>query len=160
MAVSLEGMAHEHGKDCCGGDTAGRVEQALGRLRASGLRVTEARRGLLRALAGSRVPLAVDEIHRRSGRGKADRVTIYRSLEAFERAGIVRRHPLEKGRSLYALETPGHHHHHLVCRACGAIERLDACDAAAVEAGAKARGFTQLSHVLEVHGICPRCAHG
>ena len=28
------------------------------------------------------------------------------------------------------------------------------------EAGAKARGFTQLSHVLEVHGICPRCAHG
>jgi len=22
-------MAHEHGKDCCGGDTAGRVEQAL-----------------------------------------------------------------------------------------------------------------------------------
>ncbi len=153
-------MAHEHGKDCCGGDAAGRVEQALGRLRAGGLRVTEARRALLRALAGSRVPLPVDEIHRRSGRGKADRVTIYRSLEAFEQAGIVRRHPLEKGRSLYALETPGHHHHHLVCRACGAIERLEACDAAAVEAGARARGFTQLSHVLEVHGLCPRCSHG
>lgn len=153
-------MGHAHGQDCCGGDAAARVDQALARLRAGGLRVTEARRALLRALALSRVPLPVDEIHRRSGRGKADRVTIYRSLEAFERAGIVRRHPLEKGRSLYALETPGHHHHHLVCRSCGAIERLEACDAGAVEAGARARGYTRLSHVLEVHGICPRCAHG
>jgi len=158
--MSLRGMGHEHGEDCCGGDAGERVDRALDRLRATGLRVTEARRGLLRALAGSRVPLPVDEIHRRSGRGKADRVTIYRSLEAFERAGLVRRHPLEKGRSLYALASPGHHHHHLVCRGCGKIERLEACDAAAVEAGARARGFTRLTHVLEVHGICPDCARG
>jgi Fur family ferric uptake transcriptional regulator len=154
-------MGHAHRDDCCcGDDAAARVEQALVRVRAAGLRVTEARRALLRALAASKVPLPVDEIHRRSGRGKSDRVTVYRNLEALERAGIVRLHPLEKGRSLYALETPGHHHHHVVCRACGAIERLEACDAGPVEAGARAKGYTRLTHVLEVHGLCPRCSHG
>lgn len=153
--------AHHHaGDDCCGGAAAERAQRALERARAAGLRVTGARRAIARILAQARVPLSVDEIHRRVGREKADRVTLYRSLEAFEQAGVAQRHPLEKGRSLYALAAAGHHHHHVVCRRCGAIERLAECDAAAVEAAARARGFTDLSHVLEVHGICPRCARG
>ncbi len=151
---------HEHGGDCCGGGNTERVNRALSQLRECGLRTTDARRSMLRTLAQSKVPLAVDDIHRRIGSAKADRVTVYRSLEAFERAGIVQRHPLEKGRALYALTAPGHHHHHLVCRGCGAIERLGQCDAAAIEAAASARGFTQLSHVLEIHGLCPKCSHG
>ncbi len=152
-------MGHRHGEDCCGGGSADRVELAVGRLKAAGLRITEARRALLRALAQSKVPLAVEELHRRVGAGRADRVTLYRSLEAFEAVGIVRRHPLEKGRTLYALGAEGHHHHHLICKACGAIERLPTCDAEAIEAAARARGYTALSHVLEVTGTCPNCRH-
>jgi Fe2+ or Zn2+ uptake regulation protein len=150
---------HHHGDDCCG-DGPDRAERALTRARAAGLRVTEARRSLVRALAQSKLPLAVEELHRKVGRKRADRVTLYRSLDAFERAGIVQRHPLEKGRSLYALTPGAHHHHHAVCRRCGAVERLAECDVAAVEAAARARGFTELSHVLEIQGLCPRCAHG
>ena len=153
------GHRHPPGEDCCKGG-AERVTQALALARAAGLRVTEARRSLVRILAQSRVPLSVDDLHRKVGRGKADRVTLYRSLDAFEQAGIVQRHPLGKGKSLYALNPGSHHHHHVVCRRCGAIERLAECDAAAVEAAARARGFTDLSHVLEIQGICPRCAHG
>ena len=41
----------------------------------------------------------------------------------------------------------------------GAIERLADCDASAVEAAARARGFSDLSHVLEIQGVCPRCSH-
>ena len=151
---------HQHAGDCCGGGSAERVDHALGQLRERGLRTTDARRSMIRALAAARVPLSADDIHRRIGAEKADRVTVYRSLEAFEQAGIVQRHPLEKGRSLYALTAPGHHHHHLVCRGCGAIERLGGCDAAAIEAAAAARGYTRLSHVLEIHGLCPKCSHG
>lgn len=136
------------------------MERALARARDAGLRVTEARRSLVRALAQSKLPLAVEEIHRKVGRQRADRVTLYRSLDAFERAGIVQRHPLEKGRSLYALTPGAHHHHHVVCRRCGAIERLAECDVTAVESAARERGFTELSHVLEIQGLCPRCAHG
>jgi len=152
--------AHPHGDDCCGAGATERAERALERARGAGLRLTEARRSIARVLAQARVPLPVEEIHRRVGRAKADRVTLYRSLEAFERAGIAQRHPLEKGRALYALAAPGHHHHHVVCRRCGAIERLAECDAAAVEAAARSRGFTDLSHVLEIQGVCPRCARG
>jgi Fur family transcriptional regulator, ferric uptake regulator len=150
---------HPPGGDCCGAG-ADRAERALSLARAAGLRVTEARRSLVRILAQSRVPLAVEELHRKVGRQRADRVTLYRSLDAFERAGIVQRHPLEKGRALYALSPGAHHHHHVACRRCGTIERLAECDVAAVEAAARARGFTELSHVLEIQGVCPRCARG
>jgi Fe2+ or Zn2+ uptake regulation protein len=150
---------HHHGDDCCGGGQD-RVERAMARARAAGLRVTEARRSLVRILAQSKLPLAVEELHRKVGRQRADKVTLYRSLDAFERAGIVQRHPLEKGRALYALTLGAHHHHHVVCRRCGAVERLAECDTAAVEAAARARGFSDLSHVLEIQGVCPRCAHG
>jgi len=149
---------HAHGDDCCGGGQD-RVERALERARAAGLRVTEARRSLVRILAQSKLPLAVEAIHLRVGRQRADRVTLYRSLDAFERAGIVQRHPLEKGRALYALAPGAHHHHHVVCRRCGAVERLAECDVAAVESAARARGYSELSHILEIQGVCPRCAH-
>lgn len=151
---------HHAGRDCCGGGGSERADRALEQARAAGLRVTGARRSLARILGQAKVPLSVEDIHRKVGRERADRVTLYRSLDAFERAGIVQRHPLEKGRSLYALAAGGHHHHHVVCRRCGAIERLAECDARAVEEAARARGFTDLSHVLEIQGICPRCAHG
>lgn len=151
---------HHHGGDCCGSGNTERINRALSQLRERGLRTTDARRSMLRTLAQAKVPLSADDIHRRIGSTKADRVTVYRSLEAFEQAGIVQRHPLEKGRALYALTAAGHHHHHLVCRGCGAIERLGQCDAAAIESAAASRGYTSLSHVLEIHGLCPKCSHG
>ncbi len=150
---------HHPGIDCCGSGGPERAQRALELARASGLRVTEARKSLVRILASAKLPISVEEIHRRIGQEKADRVTLYRSLEAFETAGVVQRHPLEKGRALYALTVSGHHHHHVVCRRCGAIERLADCDASAVEAAARARGFSDLSHVLEIQGVCPRCSH-
>lgn len=151
---------HHEGEDCCGGGAAERVLRALEQMSRARLRVTEARRAMLRALSLAKVPLSADDIHRRVGARRADRVTVYRSLQAFESAGIVQRHPIEKDRSLYALTVAGHHHHHLVCRGCGAIERLGGCDAEAIESAASARGYTRLSHVLEIHGLCPRCSHG
>lgn len=151
---------HQHEGDCCGGGSAERTERALEQMRRSRLRVTEARRSMIRTLSQAKVPLSADDIHRKVGARQADRVTVYRSLQAFEDAGIVQRHPLEKGRSLYALTVAGHHHHHLVCRGCGSIERLGKCDAAAIESAARSRGYTQLSHVLEIHGLCPRCSRG
>lgn len=149
---------HHEGRDCCGGGD--RVLRALEQMRRSRLRVTEARRAMLRTLSLAKVPLSAHDIHRKVGADRADRVTVYRSLQAFESAGIVQRHPLDKDRSLYALTAVGHHHHHLVCRSCGAIERLGECDADAIESAARARGYTQLAHVLEIHGLCPRCSHG
>jgi Fe2+ or Zn2+ uptake regulation protein len=37
---------------------------------------------------------------------------------------------------------------------------LSSCDTTAIEAAAKNRGYTQLTHVLEIYGLCPTCTHG
>jgi Fe2+ or Zn2+ uptake regulation protein len=122
------------------------------------LRVTTPRLTMLNILAEATRPLSAEEIHALAGDGAADLVTIYRSLEALDNAGIVQRHPLERGRSLYALIAAGHHHHHVICRRCGRIERLPGCDTGRVEAAARGKGFTDLTHIMEVYGICPTCA--
>jgi Fe2+ or Zn2+ uptake regulation protein len=106
----------------------------------------------------ARRPLSAEEIHTLAGDGTLDLVTVYRSLGALEEAGIVQRHPLERGRSLYALPAAGHHHHHVICRRCARIDRLPGCDTGAVEAAARAKGYGDLTHVLEIYGVCPACA--
>ena len=111
------------------------------------MRVTSPRLAMLKALASAKHPLSAEQVH----------VTVYRSLGAMDDAGIVQRHPLERGRSLYALVTPGHHHHHVICRRCGKIERLPGCDTSRLEAAARTKGYGELTHVMEIYGICPAC---
>lgn len=50
------------------------------------------------------------------------------------------------------------HHHHLVCRSCGATVEVEG---PAVERWTRAiadeHGYGAVSHTLEVFGVCPRC---
>jgi Fe2+ or Zn2+ uptake regulation protein len=149
---------HRHEEGCCGEGSGDRIEAALVRMKAKSLRVTSPRLAMLRVLAGARRPLSAEEIRDAAGDDKLDLVTVYRSLGAMDDAGIVQRHPLERGRSLYALAAPGHHHHHVICRRCGRIDRLPGCDTSRIEASARAKGYAELTHVMEVYGICPACA--
>jgi Fe2+ or Zn2+ uptake regulation protein len=113
---------------------------------------------MLNILAEASRPLSAEEIHAAAGDGTLDLVTVYRSLGALDEAGILQRHPLERGRSLYALVSPGHHHHHVICRRCGRIERLPGCDTSRLEAAARSKGFADLTHIMEIYGICPACS--
>ena len=150
---------HDHEDGCCG-DASRRVDAALTRMKERSLRVTAPRMSILRVLAESADPLSAEDVHRQAGHGALDLVTAYRSLVALEEAGVVQRHPMERGKTLYALAT-GHHHHHVVCRKCGLIERLPGCDISRIESAAKAKGYSDLTHVMEIYGVCPACsAHG
>ncbi len=122
------------------------------------MRVTTPRLRILKVLAAAKRPLCAEQIHVSAGDDQLDLVTVYRSLGAMDVAGIVQRHPLERGRSLYALVSPGHHHHHVICRRCGRIDRLPGCDTSRLEAAARAKGFGNLTHVMEIYGVCPACA--
>ena len=50
------------------------------------------------------------------------------------------------------------HHHHLVCRSCGATVEVEG---PAVERWTRAiadeHGYDEVSHTLEIFGLCPRC---
>lgn len=49
-----------------------------------------------------------------------------------------------------------HHHHHLVCRVCGRSVEVSGPEVEAwAEQVAAAAGYTEISHTLEVFGLCP-----
>ncbi|MDR2862575.1 MAG: transcriptional repressor [Puniceicoccales bacterium] len=130
---------------------------AISRLRARALRITEPRKAMLHILATTTTPVSVENLHHTLGNGTADLVTVYRSIEAFEKAGIVQRHPLESGKNLYSL-TNHAHHHHIMCRECGRIDNIDGCAAERFEKEARKLGYKKISHVFEIYGVCESCA--
>lgn len=84
--------------------------------------------------------------------------TVYRTLQALTEAGECERLVGVDGEARYRRCSTGHHHH-LVCRECGrTIEvRNDKVEAWAAQVAAH-HGFAEVSHTLEVFGICPQCA--
>jgi len=92
-------------------------------IRSAGLKVTHARRAILRILENEdSTHVSADDIHKKLIES-ADEVgiaTIYRVLNQFVNAGICIRHNFETGQSLYEL-TPDHHHDHMVCLTTGKV---------------------------------------
>ncbi|MBC2593342.1 transcriptional repressor [Ruficoccus amylovorans] len=143
-------MTHAHEKP--------RIDDAIDVLRREHYRITEPRKAMLAVLVEQSRPLSAEQLHQLVGSDKADLVTIYRSLEAFEKAGIVQRFNLEAGgKALYELVAENHHHHHIICRKCHRAEKLDFCEAEKLEALAKNLGYENVSHVLELYGVCEDC---
>ena len=134
-----------------------RDEAAASVLRAEGIRATPQRTALLSWLRGARAPQSAEAIVR-ALEGVLDQATVYRGLQEFERAGIVRRVQL-KGSARY--EAAGAHHHHLICRSCGTIEDVDVCLPASVREKllATSKRFARVEDdALEFFGTCTVCA--
>jgi Fe2+ or Zn2+ uptake regulation protein len=133
-----------------------REEVAATLLRAKRIRATPQRIALLSALRTFTAPQPVETIVR-ALKGMLDQATVYRGLQEFERADLVRRVQL-KGGSLY--EASGAHHHHLICRSCGAIEDVDVCLPGSVRTKllATSKRFSTIEDdALEFFGICTAC---
>nr|WP_240489926.1 transcriptional repressor [Actinomadura atramentaria] len=62
------------------------------------------------------------------------------------------------GESLYRHCSP-EHHHHVVCRSCGAAEEIreGAIEDWVARVGGE-HGYTQLTHSVEIYGLCAVCA--
>ena len=84
--------------------------------------------------------------------------TVYRTLAAMTDAGEVDVLRTGDGEAVYRRCSSGHHHH-LVCRTCG---RAVEVDGPAVERWASRvaaeNGFVEVTHTLEVFGVCSTCA--
>ena len=134
------------------------VKVAISKLREKGLRLTKQRKAILEVLADAESPASAEETFSSLPRDTCDLVTAYRCLEQFERARIVERGVRENGTKVYCLSHGHGHHHHLTCRKCGTAERIDLCKGEELEVAAQAFGYTEISHVMEVFGLCPECS--
>jgi len=72
--------------------------------------------------------------------------------------GLVDTLRTDTGESVYR-RCSEHHHHHLVCRACGSTVEIQGghVEAWAAEV-AREHGFSDVSHTIEIFGICGDCA--
>lgn len=134
------------------------------RLEAVEQRFTPNRRLLVEILRGAPRPLTMPELLEH-GDGLAQS-SVYRNLVVLEQAGAVRRIVTDDEFARYELaeDLTGHHHHHLVCSECGAVEDVtvpeaieELLDSALVKV-AGASGFTVDAHRLDLIGRCRDCA--
>jgi Fur family ferric uptake transcriptional regulator len=129
-------------------------------LRRNGLRVTPGRLAVLEVLEGLKEPASAGEIADMMGKGSVDRVTVYRTLEAFVAGGLAREVHLRHGHVDYE-STQTSDHHHLVCSSCGYSEDFEGCEVDdLVKATLKKHPrFARVDdHSFELFGRCTRCA--
>lgn len=124
-----------------------------------GVRPTRQRLAVAEVLASFDDFRSAQEIHDLLGQ-RGERVglaTVYRTLQSFADAGELDMLRTEEGEAIYR-RCSTTHHHHLVCRSCGATVEVEG---PAVErwtnAIAAEHGYSDLSHTLELFGICPAC---
>jgi Fe2+ or Zn2+ uptake regulation protein len=131
---------------------------ALRTLRQHQQRVTAPRRAVLSVLTHRHGPFTADEIHRRISKGVCDLVTVYRCLTTMEEINLVRRCDFGDGSYRYEFNTGEHHHHHIICRVCHRVKTLEYCVAETLERMARKMGYANVTHTLEIFGVCGGCS--
>lgn len=131
-------------------------------LRAAGQRYTPKRRDLVEILRKVGRPAATQDLV--EGRQGMPQSSVYRNLAVLEQAGAVRRVITEEGVGRYELaEDLTTHHHHLVCRSCGAVvdvtipARLERTVERTLAAAAAAADFEGAVHRVDLIGTCRDC---
>ncbi len=90
--------------------------------------------------------------------GQVDRATIYRTIELFEKLGVVNRiwHGFKHQIELSEIFTP--HHHHAVCQHCGRTIDISSSELeATLSKIARDNHFLTLNHSVELVGYCSNC---
>jgi Fur family ferric uptake transcriptional regulator len=84
---------------------------------------------------------------------------VYRTLQALADAGEVDVLRTGSGEAVYRRCASDDHHHHLVCRRCGrAVEIAGPAVETWAQRVADEHGFTDLSHTVEIFGLCRECS--
>jgi Fur family ferric uptake transcriptional regulator len=103
--------------------------------------------------------VSAQELHQKisqSGK-KLGLTTVYRALTEMVEQGLADSLSLSDGEMRYRICTP-EHHHHLICRVCGKTVEFDLPGFEELaESVAKQNSFTELSHEIELFGICKDC---
>jgi Fur family transcriptional regulator, ferric uptake regulator len=123
------------------------------------LRLTRQRQAVAEALETLADFRSAREIHDLlHERGQAiGLATVYRTLQLLadhDKVDVIRS---TDGEASYRWCSDSHHHH-LVCRSCGATVEVEGPAVALwTRSMAAEHGYGEVSHTLEIFGVCPRC---
>lgn len=124
-------------------------------------RMTRQRSAVADALADVEEFRSAQQLHellrdRGDGIGLA---TVYRTLQSLADSGQVDVLRTAEGEALYRRCSRREHHHHLICRVCGATVEIDGptVESWAAQVGAS-HGFRDIEHTMELYGTCRACA--
>jgi Fur family transcriptional regulator, ferric uptake regulator len=138
--------------------TARPEHDAVAILLSAHLRRTAPRLAVLESLLASDGPLTQEQITARIGPRGPNRVTVYRILESFVAAGVVRQAFLRDRAQHYELAhcCPRHRvHPHFTCTQCGKTCCLHEVDLPMPTA--PVNGFLVSRQRVEWEGLCPAC---
>lgn len=134
-----------------------RIDELLKR---NQLSVTSGRRKILELFLLQEGALSHSDIEKKAGE-KFDRVTVYRTLQAFLEKGLIHNIPTADNSIRYALCkddcTGGHHrddHVHFICSACGTTVCLEEVNVPAIKLP---KGFVAEQVEVLVNGVCKSC---
>jgi len=128
------------------------------RLNVGGLRATNQRALLLEIIRQGEGHLDADEIYRqaRETQPRISLSTVYRSLEAFRKLGLVDEVHFDETHHHYEAK-PSAEHHHLVCAGCGRVIEFHYPLARYIKRNvAEAKDFEIVSTEIRMTGYCPR----
>ncbi len=127
-------------------------------LRESGLRLTHQRLEVAREIARSDTHPNVEAVYC----GVRERVptisldTVYRTLGALERLGLINRIDVIAGPARY--DANSEHHHHFICARCGLIRDLPSTSYEGLEIPEAAANLGEVESItVQVRGLCNEC---
>jgi len=129
-------------------------------LRESGHRLTPQRMLILSALRHADGHMTATEIldHVRESYSYIDASTVYRTLGVLKNLRLIAETNIGGGESFYEW-LHQNRHHHLICRECGSLTRLDHQYLAGLGADIlEAYGFRADIDHFAIHGLCEKCA--
>lgn len=135
-----------------------RFEQALEKLKMTGVRMTPQRHAILSHLLDSKTHPSADEIYRSLEEKfpSMSVATIYNNLKVFVESGLVRE--LTYGDDASRFDGDMSDHYHAICERCGRIADFEYPPLHQVEqAASQETGFVIYRHRMEVYGVCQGC---
>ena len=120
--------------------------------------VTKARLLVFRLLVSAAGPQSISQLIR-SSKETVDRVSVYRTIELYEKLGIVQRINIGWKYKLELSDIFLEHHHHISCINCGRVFAIEeeAGVEKLIEKLGESSGFILTSHQLELQGYCSKC---
>ena len=143
------------------------LEQLITVLQSKNHRVTKSRVAVAKALIDNiNTPLSAEELFheiQQQNDSQCDLTSVYRTLSTYEQLNLVRRNVFQGDAARFILtlfdtDEGASHQHYFKCVACNAIEAFDDCILSKKERELERHGYKNLTHHIEITGICPECA--